>query len=626
MHLQTAYFSKIVSLKKEITVNSTEINVYFDPEFNVIQKWQITNQNKTLPLDLYLPLETNKQWLSVIFLHATQGLRMTSQRPIEFYPNYIQRVDMNLSTLRRGKNVSGIQLEVTKNDTMETLIPILYEIRKENGHKIFLKQDLHIVQGNKQGHILEGLTTVENPPDPKYKRPTPTSQLGKNYLKHPTPYELQLYSPRILKILEEMTSKQAVLDDKLPFIINRFSLTTEEQKLLMTNLATLKKNLTRETYVEKQLLNTFLELTKNSQNHFSFVSRPIETLSEIPGTYTTRVFIDIDRSALLRLNIKSGNRVAIETLEGRLSGTLESTGDKTSSFIVEEVPGKIDRQNEVAIMKHDNMFLNLAYFSAINLVRESEHILDYLFLQGPTPQPAFAQHLRFLQPNLTESQREAVSKALTNDGSIPTIITGPAGTGKSLVLAEIGLQVANSNKKVLYISPTIQGVTNLYSTVRKLSERHLQNKIRLLKLSSPAVRIGNDCDQCFRDDLGTNHRYPTLDEIGLRDVIFATPTVALRLGLQTEKQPTFGCVLIDELAYMTETEAVCSLVPFLKKNREENPKVVLASDNRQLTYTPRSQAANLGGMTTDLMTRLMKLEAYSDDRYITPLCRQLQKR
>ena len=134
VHLQTAYFSKIVSLKKEITVNSTEINVYFDPEFNVIQKWQITNQNKTLPLDLYLPLETNKQWLSVIFLHATQGLRMTSQRPIEFYPNYIQRVDMNLSTLRRGKNVSGIQLEVTKNDTMETLIPILYEIRKENGH------------------------------------------------------------------------------------------------------------------------------------------------------------------------------------------------------------------------------------------------------------------------------------------------------------------------------------------------------------------------------------------------------------------------------------------------------------------------------------------------------------
>ena len=121
-----------------------------------------------------------------------------------------------------------------------------------------------------------------------------------------------------------------------------------------------------------------MKLTKNSQNYFSFVSLPIETLWEIPGTQTTRGFIDIDRSALLRLNIKAGNRVAIETVTGRITGTLESTGDKTSSFVVEETPNKIDRQNNVVIIKHDNMFLNLAYFSAINLVKENNHILDYL--------------------------------------------------------------------------------------------------------------------------------------------------------------------------------------------------------------------------------------------------------
>ena len=180
-------------------------------------------------------------------------------------------------------------------------------------------------------------------------------------------------------MLEAMTSKHEILDNKLPLITNQFSLTTEEQELLMTNIATLKKNLTRETYAEKQLLNTFLELTKNAQNHFSFVSQPIETLSEIPGTHTTRIFIDIDKSALLRLNIKNGNRVAIETVEGRLTGTLKSTGDKTSSFIVEEVPDTIDRQNDVALMKHDNMFLNLAYFSAFNLVKENNHVLTTYF-------------------------------------------------------------------------------------------------------------------------------------------------------------------------------------------------------------------------------------------------------
>ena len=59
-HLQTAYFSKIISPKKEVTVSSAEINRYFDPSFNIIQKWQITDQNRTFPLDLYLPTETNK--------------------------------------------------------------------------------------------------------------------------------------------------------------------------------------------------------------------------------------------------------------------------------------------------------------------------------------------------------------------------------------------------------------------------------------------------------------------------------------------------------------------------------------------------------------------------------------
>ena len=66
---------------------------------------------------------------------------------------------------------------------------------------------------------------------------------------------------------------------------------------------------------------------------------------------------------------------------------------------------------------------------------------------------------------------------------------------------------------------------------------------------------------------------------------------------------------------MTETEAICALAPFLKEDREQNPKVVLAGDNKQLTYVPCSQSASLGGMTTDLMTRLMKSEVYKDERY-----------
>ena len=377
---------------------------------------------------------------------------------------------------------------------------------------------------------------IENTPDPRHKRQAQTSTLGRNYLKYPSHYKSRLFCPEILRALEAITSRDELLESRLLQVATKFRLSEEEKMLLAINIATLRKPLSKETYVEKQLLNIFLELKKNSQNQFGFLTPPIETLCEIPGTKTSRAFIDIDKSALLRLNIKGGNKVAIETGTGRLAGTLETTGDKTSCFIVDERPDRIDRWSNVSIVKHDNMFLNLAYFSVINLVRENEYILDYLLKQDSAPQPTTSQPLQFLQSNLTDRQKEETTKALLNDGSVPTIITGPAGTGKSLVLAELGLQAARTGIKVLYISPTNQGVTNLYAIVRSLAEYHFKDDLLFLKLSSPAaVQIGEFCDLCFKDDLGNSHRYPYLEEINIRDIIFATPTVALRLGLLTEK-------------------------------------------------------------------------------------------
>ena len=239
-HLQAAYFSKLTSPKKDVTISPTEINVFFDASHNVIQKWQVTSDNKTLPLNLYLPTETEKQWISVIFLHATQGLKLTSEQPVALYPNYIQRVEIRCPSMKKGKNMGGIKLEVTRDDTMETLIPILYEIRKEDGHRVFLKQELHVVQGNRQGYILEGLATVDNPPDPRYKRQVSTSQLGKNYLKYPSHHELRLFSPKVLKTLEAITSRNEILDVKLPQMTSKFRLSKEEKELLAINIATLK--------------------------------------------------------------------------------------------------------------------------------------------------------------------------------------------------------------------------------------------------------------------------------------------------------------------------------------------------------------------------------------------------
>ena len=61
-----------------------------------------------------------------------QGLELSTDRQVHCFPNYIQRVSMDNLELKEGKNESAVQLRLTRNKRMETLIPILYEICKKS--------------------------------------------------------------------------------------------------------------------------------------------------------------------------------------------------------------------------------------------------------------------------------------------------------------------------------------------------------------------------------------------------------------------------------------------------------------------------------------------------------------
>ena len=103
---------------------------------------------------------------------------------------------------------------------------------------------------------------IENTPDPRHKRQAQTSTLGRNYLKYPSHYKSRLFCPEILRALEAITSRDELLESRLLQVATKFRLSEEEKMLLAINIATLRKPLSKETYVEKQLLNIFLELKK----------------------------------------------------------------------------------------------------------------------------------------------------------------------------------------------------------------------------------------------------------------------------------------------------------------------------------------------------------------------------
>ena len=618
-HLGAAYIRRLTIRRRDVTVTPNEVNIFFDAFQNAIQKWKVKSTGDIHALDLHTPDDKNQKWLGIIYLHAHQGIELQTDREITTFDNMVQRIDMGGERIKEGHNKSMVKLKSNKPEPMEALVPILYEIRQEDGNKIYLRQTLHVSKDYQQNHHLEALEPVTEPPPPDQTKNGPTSTLGRNYLKHPSHYEARLFHPKVLAAVEATTTRTGLKEDKLPQIAIDFKLTEEEKILVAINIATLKKPLNKTTYVDKLLLNVFLELTRNNQNHFGYMARPIDSMSQIPGTQSSRVFLDVDRAALIRLNIKNGNRVILETGTGRLTGNLEVTGDKTSAFIVHESPDKIDKWSSVSIVKRDNYFLNLAYYSVLHLVKENPHIKEYLFQQEPPQLKANNQPIQFLQSNLTNEQQEAVTKTLHNKPSAPAILTGPAGTGKSLVLAEIGLQIAKNKGKVLYISPTNQGIASLYMIVRALAEFHFGDELRLIKVSSPTVPITENCDLCYKDEVGTSHRYPPTLEIKNCDIVFATPTVAMRLGFLETNKPNFEGILVDEICFMTEPEGLCAIAPFINQDPNKNPFIILAGDPKQLHYCPRSQAAKLGGLEIDLMTRMIQLPAYKKGEVITHL-------
>lgn len=91
----------------------------------------------------------------------------------------------------------------------------------------------------------------------------------------------------------------------------------------------------------------------------------------------------------------------------------------------------------------------------------------------------------FINKSLNDSQKEAVQMALSSNGLF--LIQGPPGTGKTQVIAEISVQLARSNRKVLIASQNNKAVDNAFDRMPKIPS------VRLLRvLSEKATKQGND--------------------------------------------------------------------------------------------------------------------------------------
>ena len=118
-------------------------------------------------------------------------------------------------------------------------------------------------------------------------------------------------------------------------------------------------------------------------------------------------------------------------------------------------------------------------------VLNPELLLEFI---NPTATPSFGNNVLEYNLDLNDSQKQAVLLALGNN--VLSLIQGPPGTGKTQVIAEICLQLyqSNPNIRILVCSETHIAVNNLISRIAEYSDT-----IRL-------VRIRDKEQDSFSDD------------------------------------------------------------------------------------------------------------------------------
>ncbi|XP_077452584.1 RNA helicase Mov10l1 isoform X2 [Stigmatopora argus] len=229
---------------------------------------------------------------------------------------------------------------------------------------------------------------------------------------------------------------------------------------------------------------------------------------------------------------------------------------------------------------------------------ESTQTKDGTESPKPTPRPG-----HFFNPDLNPAQKEAVKRILAGEcRPIPYVLFGPPGTGKTITLIEVILQVYHflPSARILVCTPSNSAADLICLRLHASGHLHAASMARINASSRPDKNIpdslrtyskaGEDlCRACF-------HR-----------VVVSTCSSAgmfYNLGIQVGH---FTHVFLDEAGQATEPE---SMIP-ISFISESDGQIVLAGDPRQLGPVIKSKIAGAFGLGLSLMERLMASPLYA---------------
>ncbi|KAF8156830.1 RNA helicase [Crassisporium funariophilum] len=210
-----------------------------------------------------------------------------------------------------------------------------------------------------------------------------------------------------------------------------------------------------------------------------------------------------------------------------------------------------------------------------------------------------------------DEQMETVAAIINQKpGSVPFVVFGPPGTGKTKTIVEAMQQLLDRDEdiRILACAPN-----NSAADLIAMELKH-RGRTEVFRLNSLSRRI-DDMPKSLRDLSLINDNQvfamPLLEQLVKYRVVVATclsAGVPANLGV---KRGHYSHIFIDEAGQGKEPEI---MVP-VKSIADDKTNLVIAGDNQQLGPVVHSELARVLGLKTSYLARIMALDIYNPDTH-----------
>ncbi|TFK41414.1 P-loop containing nucleoside triphosphate hydrolase protein [Crucibulum laeve] len=208
-----------------------------------------------------------------------------------------------------------------------------------------------------------------------------------------------------------------------------------------------------------------------------------------------------------------------------------------------------------------------------------------------------------------EEQMETIAAIVNQDpGSVPFVVFGPPGTGKTVTIVEAMQQILllNPEARILACAPNNSAADLIAQKLVNLGKSQI---FRLNALSRKISELPTMLDDFALINGNEVFAIPTVEVLAKYRVVVSTCLsggVPAQLGI---KRGHYTHIFIDEAGQGKEPEV---LIP-IKSIADANTNIILAGDNQQLGPVVHSPFASTLGLKTSYLARIMDRDIYSLD-------------